>query len=190
MGQYYTPVILGDLGQVKILKKEFIRVWLSSFCYGNGMKLMEHSYIGNKFVTAFESLICPDGAFYMSRAVWAGDYADPEPDCDDEKEQKNLYNMANEEEGLACSKQQTPKARDMSEFRYIVNHTKKLFVDKQLCSSGIHPLPLLICEGNGRGGGDYHGTNEHLCGTWARDVISVERLEPETYTQLDCAFEE
>jgi len=188
MGQYYTPVILGDLGQVKILKKEFIRVWLAPFSYGNGLKLMEHSYIGNKLVSAFETLICPEGAFYMSRVVWAGDYADPEPGCDDEKDEKNLSTMAYNEEELACSKQQTPKARDMSEYRYIVNHTKCLFVDKQK-SSSIHPLPLLTCEGNGRGGGDYHGTNEHLCGTWARDVISVEIEEPE-YVELDCVFGE
>ena len=40
----------------------------------------------------------------------------------------------------------------------------------------IHPLPLLTSEGNGRGGGDYHTSDEYLenmVGSWARDVIEV-----------------
>lgn len=42
----------------------------------------------------------------------------------------------------------------------------------------VHPLPLLVCEGNGRGGGDYCGPGEDDCGRWARDVISLERSKP------------
>ena len=43
MGQYYEAV--------SIDKKEF----LESYDYGNGAKLMEHSYIGNFFVAAVVS---------------------------------------------------------------------------------------------------------------------------------------
>jgi hypothetical protein len=57
-------------------------------------------------------------------------------------------------------------------------------------SKSIHPLPLLICEGNGRGGGDYDGSNYDLCGTWARDVISMEETIPDNYIELICDFYE
>jgi hypothetical protein len=66
-----------------------------------------------------------------------------------------------------------------------VNHTKKVFVDKTKVpeSEGwrIHPLPLLTAEGNDRGGGDYRYNNEEekeVVGSWARDVISIEKENP------------
>ena len=181
MGQYYTPIILGDFAHLRITKSEFIRLWLSSFFYSNGLKLMEHSYINNKFVSAFEYLISPDGIFHMSRVVWAGDYADNEPDSE-----LNLNQMASE---IDRKMEKTDKTHDVSCYRYIVNHTKKIYVDKSALTTNIHPLPLLISEGNGRGGGDYSGQNKELCGTWARDMISVERtIDHLEYTELKCEF--
>jgi hypothetical protein len=47
----------------------------------------------------------------------------------------------------------------------------------------IHPLPLLTCEGNGRGGGDFRGEHD-LIGSWARDVISVEAVKPLNYKEV------
>ena len=73
--------------------------------------------------------------------------------------------------------------------KYLVNHDKKEFVDKSKTPRGtanwmggdgwrIHPLPLLTCEGNGRGGGDFHEDENNgdlgLIGSWARNVISLE----------------
>jgi hypothetical protein len=78
MGQYYIAIILGEKGT-----KEFIRFAISSFAYACGSKLAEHSYIGNPFVEAVEYLISPNGIFYKSRLVWAGDYADKEPDSNE-----------------------------------------------------------------------------------------------------------
>lgn len=84
-----------------------------------------------------------------------------------------------------------------SSYRYIINHSKNLYVDKQnqpLLKSinyEIHPLPLLTCEGNGRGGGDYHGSNQHLVGTWSRDIISVDNELPTgDFEELVCDFQE
>ena len=80
-----------------------------------------------------------------------------------------------------------PEEKDTTRFRFVVNHTKKQFVDKtKLASCGgytIHPLPLLTCEGNGRGGGDYRGDSS-LVGSWARDVISVEVDAPEGFEEI------
>jgi hypothetical protein len=40
---------------------------------------MEHSWLGNEFVAAFESLLAQEAP---RRVVWAGDYADPELDAE------------------------------------------------------------------------------------------------------------
>ncbi len=180
MGQYFIPIILG-VADVK----EFIRLWLDAHMYGNGLKLTEHSYLGNAFVSAFEFQISEDGPFYKSRVVWAGDYAQKEPDSD-----MNLYTMAQNDEASdsLTTKCRKPPTRDTSCYRYIVNHTKKQYVDKSGLQSRLHPLPLLTSEGNGAGGGDYRGLNEGLCGTWARDLISVNRTLPAEYTELRCEF--
>ena len=66
MGQYYIPVIV--LGN-KIKKAVY------SHAYGNGLKLMEHSYIGNNFVNAVLHEIF-EGPLGAQRLVWLGDYAD------------------------------------------------------------------------------------------------------------------
>ena len=42
------------------------------------------------------------------------------------------------------------------------------------------------------GGGDYRGHNEHLCGTWTRDIISVDKTIDKLidYKEFECNFEE
>jgi len=153
--------------------------WVKAHEYNNGLKLMEHSYIGNDFVAAVEAELCPEGRFYMSSVVWAGDYADNEPG-----QENNLYHLCDPDRKIH------PVPVDMSAYKFIVNHTKKLYVDKTkileipdcdgLC---LHPLPLLTCEGNGRGGGDFRGTHA-IIGSWARDRISVEMICPPEYAEL------
>ena len=179
MGQYYIVVFLAEKG---LTKAELLRAWLLP-PYGS-LKLMEHSYLNNIFVAAIEKLISPEGKLYKSRVVWAGDYADPEPDFG-----SNLHCMAGEDKKIQL------ESGDTEYYRYIVNHTKKQYVDKKKHVfdkwwMNIHPLPLLTAEGNGRGGGDYKGSCQELVGTWARDVISVERLIPDGYVELVCEFAE
>ena len=182
MGQYYKAIILADSKQAG---REIIRRWVHPHDYGYGSKLMEHSYFDNHFVTDLEYQLTPEGQFYRSRVVWAGDYAEEEDavDRDVDNTLTNLYHL--------CENNDTHQPfphHDTSSYRYLINHTKKLYVDKQ--KEHIHPLPLLIAEGNGAGGGDYRGDNEYLCGSWARDVISVEKTAPEGYQELVCRFEE
>ena len=179
MGQYYKAIILADQKQVG---REIIRMWSFAHDYGYDAKLMAHSYFDNYFVSNFEYQLTPDGMFYRSRVVWAGDYADEEED-EEAFEKKNLYNL--------CKQNETHMPlphHDTSSYRYLINHTKKLYVDKK--EEIIHPLPLLTCEGNGRGEGDYDTDNLDLCGYWTRDVISAEKIVPEGYEELICEFEE
>ena len=181
MGQYYLAIILGNQPETDDDEQEVIRYVLSPF--GCGSKLMEHSYLDNGFVFKVEQLIGKGGMFYKSRVVWAGDYADKEKNDD-----HNLYAYATDYHTQTGN---ISFPTNPTYYRYIVNHTKKEYVDKDRLSNEIHPLPLLVCEGNQRGGGDYWGKNSDLCGSWARDVISVENTKPsDKYSELVCNFSE
>ena len=166
MGQYYYPIVLSAHGKIV--------AWMMAHRYGNGLKLTEHSFIGNNFVSTFEFGLSPEGAHHKSRVVWAGDYADEEP------EGQNLYKMCTEYTEII------PETKETTNYRFVVNHSKRLFVDKTKVPTkngyALHPLPLLTAEGNGRGGGDYRD-GEPLVGSWARDVISVEETAPD-YEEL------
>jgi hypothetical protein len=167
MGQYYLTVILAEKSD-----KEYVRTYLDPGMYDNGMKLLEHSYVNNNFMKVVENMIGPNGMFYRSRLVWAGDYADKEPNSE-----KNLNEMCEGKDPFVYR-------GELVSYTYIVNHTKRVYVKK---GTGVHPLPILTAEGNGRGGGDYHGPNMDMVGTWARDVISMENEAPD-YTLIECEF--
>ena len=104
------------------------------------------------------------------------------------EETPNLYQLC-KENGTMIQHMSMPFG-STAVHSYLVNHTKKQYVHKTGQANGIHPLPLLVSEGNGCGGGDYFGCHQELCGTWARDIISVEEKEtiPSDYTELVCDF--
>lgn len=180
MGQYYMAIIIHENDSNE---PECIMAFLEAFS-GTGMKLMEHSYIENPFVNTFEYLLTKDGLFHKTRVVWAGDYADPEKGYDN----MNLYNITEKYPDKSLNNLNIP-VKNTEDYHYIVNHTKKQYVDKQK-QKMYHPLPLLTAEGNGRGGGDFRGKGKDLIGTWARDVLSVEKVIPDNYTELICEFQE
>ena len=164
MGQYYKPI--------SIEKKETIR----SLDFDNGAKLMEHSYIGNPFVNSAERLLAKGGKWFGNHFVWCGDYAENEPDG------TNLY-----ENVCDISVSKLPYKR----YRFLVNRSKKLYVDLSKVPSynggwKIHPLPLLTCEGNGQGGGDFFGKDpNNLIGSWTRDIIQPQTKKPKgNFTEI------
>jgi hypothetical protein len=181
MGQYYTPVNIETMG------------YLYSHDYDNGLKLMEHSWVDNPFVRAVEKLLAEGGAWHKGRIVWAGDYADNEDVSKilSVSQQRLLEHKSDEGcewnlNGIVevVGRKLRPKVPETGH-RYIINHTKGQYVDVQAGKKDgdgwqIHPLPLLTCEGNGRGGGDYRGdTTSGLVGFWARDEISVANEIPD-----------
>ena len=174
MGQYYKPT----------LKPKGGRVWkcFNPWDFNNGVKLMEHSYIGNAVTNYVKNLILRT----PMRLVWAGDYADDEKGKD-----ANLYFLFEAKE----PKDKSVPQESIESMRYLVNHKKKLYVDyskveKDEYGYRIDPMPLLCAEGNGRGGGDYQGSAMSLIGSWARDLISVESEIPNGYTELVPSFRE
>ena len=192
MGQYYKSVFISENN------KPISSV--SSYDFGNGAKLMEHSWMKNPFVRFVEKqlMITPQ------RLVWAGDYADNEdPSTLTQMEIKaladetcqytnsnvikdkgvNLYTLAEivgkltHDENVKDKYKHDYKNVAPLNARYLINHDKKQFVDKTKTPRDadgwqVHPLPLLTCDGNGRGGGDFRGDSS-LVGVWARNLISV-----------------
>ena len=201
MGQYYKPMFLNknERGYDRPaewiyshdVKTKHVSYNGTTMLLGQGLKLMEHSWMKNALCQLVESLLLPGGNWHMKPIVWAGDYADPEPetvfnwmhqDGDIRTHEDNLYEFCNDDNKIK------PKVvRLQKKYQYILNHTTKQFVDKTKVPINdgwqIHPLPLLTCEGNGRGGGDYLGDNT-IIGTWARHIISVDKQVPEDYTEL------
>ena len=62
---------------------------------------------------------------------------------------------------------------------------------REMCE--FHPLPLLTANGNGRGGGDYLGSDMDLVGSWAGDRIAVandEGMIKTDYLRLEPQFKE
>lgn len=171
MGQYFVAVLAA--GDQKFHAENPLSV-VASWRYDNGAKMMEHAYIGNRFVRRVEQYIYQN----PTRVVWAGDYAEPDPGGD-----TNLYTQVEECVSLLPLPEDSAPSAD--NFRYLVNHSQNLYIDlvdyqvetTLLSEMPVNPLPLLTAEGNGRGGGDYfesRGTHYDLVGSWARDSISIE----------------
>jgi hypothetical protein len=178
MGQYYKPIILESDKKTPV-------------CYAyahkcdNGLKLMEHSYIGNAFCNTVYNYIFKNGG---ANLVWAGDYADEEPNSASKEypdENRNLYQMC--EDVLEMEYDTSTK-----DYRYIINEDKHEYVDLwHVVGVGtltINPLPLLTCEGNGRGGGDYWGLDQEYVGRWARDFIVVNEHSWPTHDKLEAEY--
>ena len=181
MGQYYSPILLKKNWK---LSKQPVVMSLYSWDFNNGLKLMEHSYVGNYFVQAMQYVLAKYGNDL--HFVWCGDYAD------DIKTHYypngvNLYSKASElmEDGKFGNEYykfvsgNIPKFGDLHDYKYIINKSKKEYVVVPELENGkwvIHPLPILCANSNGLGGGDYEPTcvrDEQYIGRWAYDIIKV-----------------
>jgi len=168
MGQYYKPLNL-DKDQ-----------WLNSHDYDNGLKLMEHSWVGNNFVGTVMQLMVKGGHWFKNRIVWAGDY------YGGKSRQEEIYYWG---QGVDENKIKPSECmdRDTQLKAKLVNHTKKLYVrydEMPVNSDGmiVNPLPLLTACGNNRGGGDYRDKHPDFdkVGIWAGDILSIEMAVPKS----------
>ena len=186
MGQYYKVLTdnvkdgnrLWNL-QTKEWEKEEKKP-LNERDYGlyNGLKLMEHSWIGNSFMDSMSAYIYKN----PTKVAWVGDYANtfswevqmeqPEP----EEIWSGAWSaeVANDD---ICIKETKFDYKG----KYLCNHTKKNAISFddyiERCERDgwtIHPLSLLTACGNGLGGGDYKGVYQEDVGLWCYDVISIE----------------
>lgn len=185
MGQYYTPTILKKNWK---LSKNPVRFAIKTWDFENGLKLMEHSYIGNSVMKTMEHLLANDYKGY--NVVWCGDYAD--------EVSTNLVNI--DLYSYSCdffeSKEYKEKLatipKDIPYYRYLVNYTKKEYCTLPEFKPNtwvMHPLSLLTASGNGRGGGDYPFEDERI-GRWAFDRIGVtnDMNELKGFKEIDGKF--
>ena len=190
MGQYWKPIILKEDWKNE---KQPVLAAIYSWTFGNGLKLMEHSYVGNEFVQAVCELLKRD-EYFGHPFVWCGDYADakttPFGEIDlynkgDEFIYDDIFDATSSKESQAYEElvATIPKYEEMRKNGfggYIVNLTKNQYVkipDYSKKKEGellIHPLPLLCADGNNRGGGDFHeGKDFEKVGIWAYDKIGI-----------------
>ena len=182
MGQYYNPSILKKNWKQA---KNPVEASLKCYDYNNGAKLMEHSYVGNGFVNAVEDLLANQYKGYPF--VWIGDYADK---VSTKTGEHDIYDDANsfiykDKNSSDYSKKykelKTGIPDEIHHYKYLINYTKKQYCiipEKKEGVWQVHPLPLLTCSGNGRGGGDYYIDDERV-GIWAFDRIGITDDEAE-----------
>ncbi len=208
MGQYYKPVIIYKDGSVASLY---------SHQYGNGLKLMEHSWIGNDFVNAVYSKI-----FNKPRRIgWIGDYSNDDYESCGESYTKHLpfdqfmeyYTHAwgdeDEKETIPPSRYEQEELgliNEKTKGMYLINHSKKEYLDlgdyiaRCTVREGnwagycVNPLPLLTACGNGRGGGDFHQSSSNIgyehVGIWAFDELELTSAAPNSYKECKFSFVE
>lgn len=140
MGQYYHPIIMG--------KRYGVQGWLYSHEYNNGLKMMEHSYLGNDFVNAVLRKI----DHQPMRIAWMGDYADSPYPEDNEKDREPYQKKLPKADFLRIWRsvygwidngaERKPTARKIHpeplegfespekfDGYYLINHTQKTYVD-------------------------------------------------------------
>ena len=165
MGQYYMPVIKRG--------NKLRRVYSHDF--SNGLKLMEHSYVGNNFV----NVVANDLVDNPAQLYWLGDYAEEE-DFTSASLYKRIYGYAWEgkRNNDRTTLENVNESFDWSKDWYYINDTKKQFMLMPKEGDWIYtPISLLTAIGNGRGGGDYHRDN-FLIGYWAGDKVYLSESKP------------
>ena len=157
MGQYYMPVIKRGNKLRKVYSHDF----------GNGLKLTEHSYIGNYFVNVVANEIVDNPA----QLYWLGDYSE-ESDFESAKMFKRIYHYA-WENSSDTTLEDTKTEFDWNEDWYFINETKKEFIKMPKDGDFVYnPISLLTAIGNGRGGGDYwNDKGIDMVGYWAGNKV-------------------
>ena len=197
MGQYYRPTIM---------KNDYkVETTLVSYDYDNGSKLMEHSWIGNNFVSA--------AAVFLSngprRLAWIGDYAELD---DFEELQRKGKPITQEQFETVIKKVWGPESRDAGpkhinpivnmRIGFLINHSTKEFINLANYVERVkdwqwkvNPLSLLTAVGNGKGGGDYRDDiYSDAVGDWAFDLIEYKETitdgELNDFEELEVFFAE
>lgn len=187
MGQYYKGVILPKDYRENV--QAVAEVAETAWDWQNGAKLMEHSYINNEYVQMYVSLLA--NQFNGYPFVWCGDYAD-DIRCHIEGKTQSVIDEEYEDELIPYTFKPKTKVKGVPtvNIRYVYNYDTKEYVDLETVEGDIHPLPLLTCSGNGRGGGDYWGQDNKNVGRWAYNHIGAGNEIPEGFTELKTKFKE
>lgn len=173
MGQYY----------------KFLNLDKKQKCERNSgfIKLMEHSYVGNKYCNDILSLLANE--WKGDRVIHVGDYAEGDDGTTTSKFIANIEKENNLEKNYSVyefgnSFEEVCPKKVNENIRYVYNLDKKEYVDlfeqpirdfnyyeNKIYFSKINSFALLVGCGNGQGGGDYRGINNQYVGLWAGDKL-------------------
>lgn len=166
MGAYYEATLVDD---------ENVGVKFSTHDYDNGLKLMEHSYLGNNYCKHIMSLIHDN----PMGIVWLCDYHEPDSIS------RLTWDTTDE------APKQTERNDFPDDIYYIVNESDKLFIDikkleelyemdERADNWHIHPIPILCnSDRHSLGGGDFHQEDSRRA-TWCEDKLFTTKEKPDT----------
>ena len=184
MGQYYMVIARDTDGTTMVYDRSVDGEYTMA-------KLMEHSRWGNGFCSALSETLVDN----PRKIAWVGDYAGTE-ECEP---------LGFRYEDVWADEVQYTGVKSteftLDKVKYLVNNDQKTYVDLAKYREGstepsgyvIHPIPLLTCIGNGRGGGDYHpvdDTHAEWVGRWAFCAIYLTNTLPEGYHEITPMFRE
>lgn len=190
MGQYYLPIIRRTTAKGRT-KNESIY----SHDFDNGLKLMEHSWVGNNFV----NVVCNDIIDKPARIIWLGDYTETydAPEGFPRDKYRTLMKCWSRQKSTKRFITKGNQEFDWNKQWFLVNASKKCYIDmknyiEDATAEGwcIHPLPLLTCSSNGKGGGDYYSWNMSDVGSWCNDIIYLTTQRPIEYSEEEYFFRE
>lgn len=196
MGQYYIFINLDK--KQKCERSKYM------------LKLIEHSYLGNKYCSDILSLLA--NKWKGDRVIHVGDYAKGNDGTTTEELIANIEreNGLSKKEytvyGWGSTFEDVKPEKDISNIRYVYNLDKKEFVDllkqpvqwfyyeeNQIYVAKFNSFALLIGCGNEKGGGDYFQINKEKVGLWAGDhfVTSESRIKDyEHFKEIKPIFNE
>jgi hypothetical protein len=202
MGQYYKPVFLSENNKPKnyVYSHDFgsgLKLMEHSWMKNPLVRFVEKQLVDNpqKLVWAgdYADNENPETITEREIKLIADEKSEYWNSAKLKKEGVNLYSLCEcvakltHDEDMGENKWEhnfSEKTIAPLNLKYLINYDKQEYVDKSKVPADkdgwrIHPLPLLTCEGNDRGGGDFYVDEEKeqgnvdLIGSWARNKIGV-----------------
>ena len=185
MGQYYHTILADNENGIRKLDNK------SNFGEWEGLKLMEHSWIGNNWA----DIVAQEIYKHKTRVSHVGDYADEYPQW------YLAYGEQVEIPQMNIDKYRKDKGFTHLDYhdKYFINWDKRMYITlndymEESNNEGwiVNPVTLLTALGNGRGGGDYWDKYPYAdeVGAWSWDLISIEDEHPADFEEVDIYFKE
>lgn len=187
MGQYYKIYMKRGLPDPMLGDGVSETVVIKPTLLGEGLKLIENSYVGNPVTNTVLAALMHGTAKHPFRMAYVGDYV---PDWDAPKDldkrfvfdayantwaDNGLTHVENDRRSMRSMARYVEDSEHMTGGVYIVDMDRKTYVktsfDAPDSLSEFSPIGILTAMGNGLGSGDYHGTCMEHVGTWAGDRL-------------------
>lgn len=137
--------------------------------YANGLKLMEHSYIGNAMMNVIEDLLSSGGDWYKNRIVWAGDYAE-------------TGRFLDPDERIYGEDAKPFLGQDINVYFYM-QFAGTHITPGLVAEEGNYEEKIEMAERNVR-----NPSNRYICNWDKQQFVDTEKVSPVTYEGTDTEF--